>query len=100
MVVLGSLRQLVPLECVELYRAGSVVSVLSCDLLSRFYGENWSPPLLILRAPNLQSDVVVARTWDLITLVFTGISEIDLLAYNFQLSPLLGPFSSDAVVIG
>lgn len=100
MVVLGGLGELVSLESIELYRAGSVIAVLCCDLLARFYGEDWSPLLLVLWAAHLQSDVVVAWAWDFIAVVLTGISEIDLFAHHFQLSPLFGPLSSNAVMVG
>lgn len=80
------------LEGVEPHWARRVVSILSCDLLSRLDGENWSPLLLVLRAAYLQSDVVVPGPWDLITVELASICEVDLFANYLQLCPLLGPF--------
>lgn len=100
LVVLARFGQLVSLEGIELNGTGGVVPVLCCDLLPGFDGEDWSPLLLVFRAAYLQSDVVVAGAWDLIAVVLAGIREIDLLAHEFQLSPLFGPLTSDAVVVG
>ena len=100
MVVLARFGQLVSLEGIELNGTGGVVPVLCCDLLPGFDGENWSPLLLVFRAAYLQSDVVVAGAWDLIAVVLASVREIDLLAHEFQLSPLFGPLASDAVVVG
>ncbi len=58
------------------------------------------PLLLYLRTGKAGADVIVARTWELVTLILAGICEVNLLANGFDLLLLLRPGQPDVVVAG